>query len=179
MIIEVSTKYTKESFRKFQWFHFARGGVRKAVFITFLTVMLCSGATLLSLMIIFNEALTVSRSFLSLLCLFLTFFYIFLPRISANSAFKKSPALFDTGLSFTFHEEHFTVKTTGMVSGTSDIRYEFLYRVYQTKDSFYLYLQQQQSYIIDKTSFTVGTPADFAALMDKVMPAKKYRSYAK
>ncbi|MCL1819207.1 MAG: YcxB family protein [Oscillospiraceae bacterium] len=107
----------------------------------------------------------------------MTIFFIIMPRISTRSALKNSPALFDTGLAFTFHEDYFTVLTTGMMSGTTDIRYEALYFAYQTKDSFYLYLQQKQSYLINKADFTAGTPEDFAELLKKVMPAKKYRSY--
>jgi len=177
MMIEVKTKYTKESFRKFQWFHLTRGGVRKAVSIVSLAVIFCSGAVLLLLMLIIDDCQLTAKDLLSLFFLILPVFYVLMPRIGTSSAFKKSPALFDMGLTFTFHEDYFTVLTTGMVSGTSDIRYEALYRAYQTKDSFYLYIQQQQSYIIVKTDFTAGTPEDFALFLEKVMPAKKYRSY--
>jgi len=176
MIFEVKTKYTKESYRKFQWFHLARGGARKVVFIVSLAVMFLAGALLLLTSIFFEADLSVTV-FLALFFFLLPIFYILVPRINANSVYKKSPALFDTGLSFTFQEDYFTVLTTGMISGNSDIRYEALFRAYQTKDSFYLYLQQQQSYIIDKASFTAGTPEDFAVFLAKVMPAKKYRSY--
>ena len=176
IMIDVTTKYTKESYRKFQWFHITRGGVRKVVVVIMLAFMFCVGALLMSMRIIDVEARATSL-FLSLLLLFFPTFYTLLPRISASSAFKKSPALFDTGLTFTFHEDYFTVQTTGMVSGTSDIRYEALYRVYQTKDYFYLYLQQRQSYIVDKKDFTAGKPEELAVLLDKAMPAKKYRSW--
>ena len=177
-MIEVTTKYTKESFRKYQWFHTARAGVRKVVFIIFLALMFCEGAALLSLSIIVGRNLA-TRVFLSLFLLFLPILHILRPRISARLALKKSPALFDAGLTFVFHEDHFTVLTTGMISGTTDIRYEALYRAYQTRDSFYLYPQQRLSYLIDKSSFTVGKPEDLAALLERVMPAKKYRSYVK
>ena len=176
MIIEVKTKYTKESFRKLQWFHLTRGGVRKVVILISLAGMFCVGVVLLSLLILDGWDLT-PKYFLSLFFLILPVFYVIMPRLNASSAYKKSPALFDAGLTFTFHEDYFTVLTTGMVSGASDIRYEALYSAYQTKDSFYLYIQQQQSYIIVKTDFTAGTPEDFALFLEKVMPAKKYRSY--
>ena len=176
IMIEVTTKYTKESYRKYQWFHMARGGARKVAFIILLAITFCAGVALMSTLNIADKEQT-AKLYLSIFLLFLPVFYILLPRIYARSAIKKSPAIFDTGLTFFFHEDHVTVQTTGMVSGSSDIRYEALYCVYQTRDSFYLYLQQRQSYIIDKMHFTVGKPEDLAILLKKALPAKKYRSY--
>ena len=176
IMIEVTTKYTKEAYRKYQWFHMARGGARKVVFIILLAITFCAGVALMYTSNIADKE-QIARFCLSLFAISLPLYYIFRPRNSANSVFKKSPALFEAGLTFTFHEDYFTVQSNGMVSGTSDIRYEALYCVYQTKDSFYLYLQQRQSYLIDKKHFTIGKPEDLAILMKKVMPAKKYRSY--
>ena len=176
-MIEVTTKYTKESYRKFHWFHMARRGVRGVVFIAMLSFMLCVGAALLIYMLIADVDDWAFIFFLSFFSLFTSLYCILSPYINASSAFRKSPVLFDIGLTFTFHEDYFTAQTAGMVSSTSNIRYEALYCVYQTRDRFYLYMQQRQSYIIDKTHFTVGKPEDLAALLEKVMPAKKYRSY--
>ena len=178
MMIEVTTQYTKESYRKFQWFHSTRKGVRKVVFITYLAIMICVAVTLLFMLLIDGRNL-IATLFISLSLLFLSMLYILRPHINANSTFKKNPSLFDAELTFTFHENYFTLQTKGMVIGTSDIPYEALYRVYQTKDYFYLYAQQRLSYIIDKADFTVGKPQDLAVLLEKAIPAKKYRSYVK
>ena len=177
IMIEVTTKYTKESYLKFHWFHIARSGVRKVVYIAMLAFLFCAGAALLMYMFIADFDNQPSIFFLSFLSLSLPLYCIIFPYINASIAFKKSPVLFDMGLTFTFHEDYFTAQSTGMVSSISNIRYEALYRVYQTRDSFYLYLQQRQSYIIDKTHFTVGKPEDLAALLEKAISAKKYRSY--
>ena len=178
MVIEAKTKYTKRSFRKFQWFHYTKGGMRKVVFVSTLVLMFIVGVT--SLIYLFTgDGISAGTIYLPVLILFLSVFFIIIPWISANSAYKKSPALFDVGIGFSFCEDYFSVLTTGMMSGTTDIQYGALYRVYQTKDYFYLYLQQNQSYLLDKSSFTSGCPEDLAVLLKKVLPRKKYRSYVR
>jgi len=177
-MIEISTTYTKAAFRKFQWFHIARGGMRKVTFIIGLSVIFIVGTATLTRIMLDGMDSRFELAF-PLLLFILPLVYIFTPQIATNAAFRKTPALFDAGLTFCFHESYFTVITTGIISGTSDIRYEALYRVYQTKNYFYLYIQQTQSYIIHKADIKTGNPEEFSAFLQKVIPANKYRSYVK
>jgi len=102
--------------------------VRKTVSIVSLAVIFCSGTVLLLLMLVIDGLQLTAMNYLSLSFIIFPVFYVLLPRISTSSAFKKSPAFFDAGLTFTFHEDYFNVLATGMVSGTFDIRYEVLAR---------------------------------------------------
>ena len=180
MVIEAKTKYTKRSFRRFQWFHYTKGGMQKAVSISSFVISFIIGVALLIYLFIGNGILEGTiYLFLSVLMIFLPVFFVIVVSISTNSTYKKSPAFFNSGIGFSFYEDYFTVLTTGMMSGTTNIQYGAIYCVYQTKDYFYLYLQQNQAFLLDKASFTTGSPEDLAVLLKKVLPMKKYRSYVR
>jgi len=173
-LIEARTKYTKESFREFQRFNLFTGA-RGAIMIVCLIIIF--GAGLISMAPSFASG-DPTGSFPAIIFITLGILYLLRPRIAARSAFKRSPALFESGVAYSFSGEFFTETVSGAsVSGVSNIKYAALYKAFETKKYFYLYLQPNSAFIIDKTGFTQGTPEELAAILGRAMPGKKFRKY--
>lgn len=61
-----------------------------------------------------------------------------------------------------FYDKYFKVKNK---LGNSKIRYYKLYKVYENKNYFYLYLNKSTAFIVDKSCFTIGTSKDFQSFI--------------
>ena len=172
MPIECKTKFTKESFRDMQYYALFKDGTRGKVMMACLIILL--------IIAIFMIGLSVAYGYLSgvpyaVVFLLLNLFYLMIPRILANSAFKKTPAYFDVGITYSFFDDHFTMVTTSdLINSTDEMKYRILFKVAETKDYFFLWVLQTPSLIINKNGFTSGTPEELSALFAKVLPPKKF-----
>jgi hypothetical protein len=102
------------------------------------------------------------------------------PKTDTKDALKGNPQLLETEICLTFYEDHFlTIFTGGLVSGTTETKYEAVLVAYEVKDFFYLQVKQNVLLIIDKRDFTQGTPEEFTALLTKVIPKKKFKKHIK
>jgi hypothetical protein len=100
------------------------------------------------------------------------------PKMNTKAALKSNPQLLETEIGLTFCEDHFvSVSTGGLISGTTEAKYEAVLVVCEVKDYFYLHVKPNVFFIIDKRDFTQGTPEEFTALLGKVLPGKKVRRY--
>lgn len=57
-----------------------------------------------------------------------------------------------------FYEKYFRIKNE---LGNDKIKYHKLYRIYESENYFYLYLDKYNVFIIDKSGFTFGTAVSF------------------
>ena len=174
-MLEVKTKYTKESLIKFHRFHLYGRGARGVFFISFL-ILISTGA-LSHIYWAFSTG-EVEPQFLFNACFAVALVCVFalIPRFLAKSAMKKDQALNITGYDYVMHDDCFTITTNGeMISGASEIKYTALSKVYEKRNYFYLYFQQNRVFIIEKKHFTQGTPEEFALILDKALPEKKFK----
>ena len=65
---------------------------------------------------------------------------------------------------FVFYEKHFEIwdKHQFYVG-----KYFQLYRIWETKDFFYLYTEKNRAFLLSKTGFSVGNAADFSRFLQK------------
>lgn len=61
-----------------------------------------------------------------------------------------------------FYDNYFKVKNT---IGNSKLKYSKLYKVYENDNYFYLYLDKNNSFILEKNGFMIGTSSDFEKFM--------------
>lgn len=57
-----------------------------------------------------------------------------------------------------FYDKYFTIKNK---LGNSKLRYRKLYRVYENDNYFYLYLDENNALILEKSGFEIGNSRDF------------------
>ena len=76
----------------------------------------------------------------------------------------------DTGFTFSFYDLYFLVDK-------KPIYYFKLYKVFETKDYFYLYINQDYAVMVSKNGFKIGTAEDFSKFIKKKC-LLKYRKQA-
>ena len=173
-MIEVITKYTKESVKKYYRFHMLK---KRVVSKICLAILIICGFFLLFLSLFTDDSSPVIIGIASIILAASPFYF---PAINTNILYKKSPAVFDTGSTIHFLEDHFSITMAGEYqSGTNDIKYEALVNVYEIRDFFYLYIQPNMAYIVDKSDFTQGSPEELSQLFAQVLPGKKFCRYKK
>lgn len=67
---------------------------------------------------------------------------------------------------YSFYKNYFVIKNT---MGSDKIAYYKLYRVFETKNYFYLYLDKTNILVLDKSGFLLGTIQDFKRFMKHKM----------
>jgi len=176
-MIEVVTKYTKESLKKYQRFNMVKPGWQRVISIILRIALLIFG-----IFLVYAYLVTADLTFLivGLTSIVIAVAPLWMPAMTANAVFKASPALFNKGITVCFWEEHFSVAAMDKPEkAASEIKYAALYKVYELNDFFYLYYQASQAFIIDKRDFTQGSAEELAGLFAQVLPEKKIRRYNK
>ncbi len=72
-----------------------------------------------------------------------------------------------------FYEKYFRIKNN---IGSSKLRYYKLYKVYENDDSFYLYLNKNNAFILEKNGFIIGDEKSFKSFIKNKV---KFRFKAK
>ncbi len=67
---------------------------------------------------------------------------------------------------YLFYDKYFKIKNK---LGNSKIRYYKLYRVYESKNFFYLYLDKNNAFILEKSGFVIGNIDSFRKFMKNKM----------
>lgn len=77
---------------------------------------------------------------------------------------------------YTFAEDvfHYVIGTN-----TGSMEYRLLFKVYESNDFFYLFINPMEAYIVGKDGFTSGTAAEFRSLMASKMGKKFYNKATK
>jgi hypothetical protein len=183
-MIEIKTKYTKESLENYFRFIATRNAVRTAIIFLLAVALLLAVSIGMAMadetddMEVPLEALLFVFGIAILIVLIFCYIgdFILKPKTNTKAALKSNPQLLETELCLTFYEAHYlTIYAGGLISGTLETKYEAILIAYEVKDYFYLHVKQNNLLIIDKRDFTQGTPEEFTALLKKVMPDKKVK----
>lgn len=160
MLFQNTTAYTKEEIITFQKYHF-----RKVNQVTYRINLVLS--VLLLFVSVFLLYLHDSMGFLFLF-IGIGFFVLFeaLPYLQYAHMNKKSKLLSKIENTYQFYEDE--IEITNSISN-SKIKYDQLYRVYESNTCFYLYIGGNQGFILNKQSFQQGTPEEFAMFLKTKM----------
>jgi hypothetical protein len=205
-MIELKTKYTEESLENYYRFIGTRNTVRNAIIYLLLVASVLAVSIGIAMA---DETGEMNVPLEALLFVFgitiiivFVFYYVgdyrIKPKTKTKAALKSNPHLLETEISLTFYEDHFlSVSTGGLISGTTETKYEAVLVVYEVKDFFYLHVRQNMPtellvrdlfeptrgegipLIIDKMEFSQSTQEEFTELLKKVIPEKKFRKHIK
>lgn len=65
---------------------------------------------------------------------------------------------------YSFYDNYMEIKN---LTGKVKIKYYKLYKIFETEDYFYLYINKNYSYVLSKSNFSIGTAEDFYKFMKK------------
>ncbi|MBQ2062850.1 MAG: YcxB family protein [Oscillospiraceae bacterium] len=170
MRISASSTYDRETVRdmtRFMLFRNRKQEPRKRMIMW--TVLFCAlMGTLIAEMVLWGfSAFTLV---LVLLCagilLLEWFFYLRLPEIQYKNAGKVA----DAKNEFVFTETGLEASSTASeYSGSSEMEYDTLYKIYETEAYLFLYLNKRQCFVVDKATIQGGTAEELrGALIEAV-----------
>ena len=175
MEIKASSKYDWQTIKAFQRFHnFKSNGFKKAfpiIYIVLVSIFLIS--FILSCVFDSVDSDLITSLILQIVCfLLLWLIYFVLPKV----AFNKNKIAKNSENHFVFRDEFFEISgETESYHGSSEVKYDALCKICETKEFFYLYINPRQAYIVEKATVSEDLIADLRQhLLNKSGP-KKYK----
>ncbi len=112
-----------------------------------------------------------------LLCCALTFFILWRylhPISQVSKEYKSNKIQKEKEFTFKFYYKFFTVTNQKEIF---KIKYYELYKIFETRDFFYLYIDKTHAFLIDKSKFTLGSCSDFSTFIRKKYWWKYKKTY--
>lgn len=164
------TTYSKKVYDEFSAFHKKHFSLRYHTY-TFLTAIfiLISFKTLIP---------SFDYTLVFLLSMFLVVFLLwrfFRPIEEARKYDKNDKTIKEITYTFSFYEKYFKVSDK---KEYSIFKYRDIYKIYETKRFFYLYVDRVHSLLIDKSNFKKGSSLEFKQFLIKKCPFK-YKQFKK
>ena len=159
ILFKNKTKYTKEIYEKYLQFHQNKFG-DKYKFITILIILLLSFCIVTNFRCSNYDTGFVLIIFLVLFC-FNRFFY---PIKKVEKELKTEKFKNEKEFTFIFYDSFFVISDK---KNSEKIKYWKLHRIYETKEFFYLYINKDHAFLLDKSSFTKGDTSDFLKFLRK------------
>jgi len=92
-------------------------------------------------------------------------FRIYLPMRKFEKTQEKYKKNKQTTYTISFYKYFFSV-------GKSNFAYFKLYKIFETDDYFYLYIDEENAVLVSKTGFELGSPEEFTCFIKKKCPLK-------
>ena len=159
VLFKNTTRYTEEQYWKFLKFHDSKYGIQYRI----LTIIV-------SIIILYMVAANIVAKNITLVyILFIAFVIFLLYRYFSQEKIVKDEIKGESlqkqkEYTFTFFENSINIQDN---SQKQNIPYKQIYRVFETKEYFYMYTDKTHSLMLSKSGFEVGTSEDFAIFMKK------------
>ncbi len=159
ILFKNKTKYTKTVYDKFLIFHNKKYQLTYMAYTTVIVIFILSSLILQVKYHNFTIAIV--------LCCGLTvfvFWRFFRPITEVSNEYKSEKIQKEKEFTFAFYPKYFIVEDDKQYS---KIKYYQLYRVFETVDFFYLYLDKKHAFLLDKTKFKKDNPSEFSSFIKK------------
>lgn len=159
------TRYNTKNYNQFIEFHNKKYSLSNNFYTIIMTILL-----------IYCIILNIKQKNILLILLFVALLIgfllwkIYFPLKRYQKTQKNLAKTKDTGFTFSFYDLYFLVDK-------KPIYYFKLYKVFETKDYFYLYINQDYAVMVSKNGFKIGTAEDFSKFIKKKC-LLKYRKQA-
>ena len=152
-VITAFTEYSFQLYRNFVVFNIFKGKYSKSIRWVFFIVY----PLFLCLVFMLTDISIPVGVWLGVFYLFMLVNLLLSPHVQYN--WQKGRL--QGGASFTFEPTQMTVEFHNpLASGTTTIRYEVLYKVYETKGAYYVFLDKRSAYIVSCLLYTSPSPRD-------------------
>ena len=158
ILFKNTTQYTKENCNQFIEFNTKKYGKRDFIKMALLTICI-------AYILIFN---LIHKNWLFIiiaLLLGIIFYLFYQNQLQKKEKSKKKVKEF----TFFFYERYIKIKYKRQFERLS---YFSLYKIFETKQYFYLYLDEKSSLILDKKGFSIGTAEGFSKFIKEKCPFK-------
>lgn len=159
ILFKNKTKYTKQSYEKYLQFHQNKYG-NKYKFNTIVIILLICFCLIMNLK--YNNYSTAIILIIALIAF--CFYRLFYPVKKVKKELKTEKFEKEKEFTFTFYDKFFVISDKKF---SEQIRYWKLHKVYETKDFFYLYINKEHAFLLDKSAFTKGDISKFLQFLKK------------
>ena len=159
ILFKNTTKYNKKIYKEFLEFHSEKFDLK---------YFLSTG--IIAFILLFCIVLQIKYQHYVLASLFIIIIISFLawrflhPVSEVKKSYNSTPIQKEQELNYTFYEKTFKIREK---VNTETINYRDLYKIFETKSFFYLYIDKTHSFLVDKNGFYKGSSDDFADFCKK------------
>lgn len=157
ILFKNKTKYTKDVYDKYLTFHMKKYNFSYRLYT----------ATIIFL-ILFCIVLQIkyhNYNLVIIFCIVLTCFFLwrFLhPIKQVQDEYNSDTLTHEKEFTFCFYQDYFSIQDK---RNLSKFHYYKLYKVFETNDFFYLYVDKTHAFLIDKFNFSIGNSSDFIVFL--------------
>lgn len=105
-------------------------------------------------------------------------FFIFVISYFPRKNFKIIEKLYSSGIFFEFRNNDFSVnQSNDLYTGEGKMKYEVIYKVYETETMFYIYTAPGQAFFINKDNITEENSNSLRTILQNKINKKKFVKY--
>lgn len=149
------TEYTEKNFQQFVSFHAKKFTFKYNLYTIIMTLLIIYCIILC----VVKKDIKLLFLFIAILILFLLF-RIYIPNQRYLKTRKDLKLKKSTNFVFSFYNNYFTI-------GKKRFYYFKLNKVYETKNYFYIYIDEDNAALVNKSGFVLGTSNDFSNFIKK------------
>lgn len=172
MEIRGKSTYNWQTIKKFNGFNFFKR--RKWLFVLWVFAYALSAFGFIVEIVTdnFDDDSVMRLILLAVVALWLAFLAGIYPKIRYN----KNKFTHNMENKFVFTQDGFAMyQCGGDTESSADIKYSAVFKIFETKEFFYIYLTQNQAYIVEKSTLEGGTPYDLREMFIKSVGMGKYK----
>lgn len=159
ILFKNKTKYTEQKYNEFLEFHNNKFGFKNTFYILFISMLI------LFFIILYGYNHFYLHSFLCfLILLFFLYWKTIRPFMEVKKDFESEKITQEKVFKFIFCDKYFKIYNNLQYS---KIKYLKLYKIFETKDFVYFYLDNEHALILDKKGFYYGNSEDFSKFIKK------------
>lgn len=158
-LFENKTTYSEKTYMNFLQFHAKTYNLGYTIYTVFWAIMF-----LICIHLSFYSQEYLQGVVIILILIGFITYRIFRPKKRVEKELNSDKISDNNINTFSFFDKHFEINNN---NGTFTFRYFNLHKIFETKDFFYLYANQENAFILSKDGFTHGTEEDFAGFIKK------------
>lgn len=159
VLFKNKTQYTKQTYYEYLNFHQNKYNLRHQ-FITIVFILFLSFCVLMNF-----KYKNYPTAFIILISLFIFIYYqFFRPQKTIDKELKTDKFGNEEFFTFAFYEKYFTITNKNI---KQKLKYQHLFKVFETDNFFYLYVNKDHAFLLKKSGFTVGDTAKFLKFLKK------------
>ena len=153
-LFENKTTYNKDTYIEFLKFH-----NKTYNFSYMLYTIIWSAIFTLCMYLAYGTGNILQGIFVTVILICFVIYRIYRPKFIVNRELKSDKITDNNTNHFIFYDKEIEVKNN---NGSFKYRYFKLYKVFETEDFFYLYVNRENAFLVSKKTFSLGTSEDFS-----------------
>jgi len=173
MIVKAKTEYTIELLKKFTRFNSLKNHSQIITYCLLELIMIGLVGFSISMAITSGntEDVIIAIIFTVFFPFIVPLILMFLPLLTA----KMSKGIVGAVNLYEFLDDEIVIESSlSTANGKTNAKYSYFENIYETKDTFYLYISKQQAFVLRKSDIIEGSVSELQYLLKRNLPLNKY-----